>query len=239
MKGKAETSRSSPRVLTVQMLFTVLAWTVLLSLLSWLLVAVGWYLLALLWRRVLLIPRSVALTVRALGLVLLWALIIFIGQLGWTKFNFARYFKRNRRKLELLENGAPLPSWAEIRLAPPRPPITTGSEDLPVLSKYRRKTSPTPSKCSPAQLLSSAALPSLHGGLIGVISVLRLGINGPEVPHFMRQVAACSLASLLSMFGHDRLERRLASHFHLNTGAFFWLTFTTSMATWWCGEARL
>lgn len=218
MGRRAETSKSTHRTLTAQILFTVLAWTILLSLVSWLFVAVGWYLLALLWRRELLIPQGAASTVRALGLVLLWGLIIFIGQLLWAKFNFARYFKRNRRRLDPLAKSAALPSWAEMTLVPPCPPMTASTEDLPALSRRRRQLLPVPGRGSPFQLLSAATMLSLHGDLTGAMSALRLVISDPGTPHLVRQVAACRLAGLLNSFGNDRLARRLASHFNLTAG---------------------
>jgi len=218
MERRAETSRSTLRTLTVRILFTVLAWAVLLSLVSWLFVALGWYLLALLWRRELMIPQGVASTVQALGAVLLWALVIFTGQLLWAKFNFVRYFKRNRRRLEPLRKSAPLPSWGEMTLVPPCPPVTAGTGDLSALSRRRRRLLPVPGRGSPFQLLSAATTLSLHGDLTGAMSALRLVISDPRTPHLVRQVAACRLAWLLNSFGHDRLARRLASHFNLTAG---------------------
>lgn len=199
-----------------QLVFTVVGWAVLSIFVGWVLTAVGWYLLAVLWRRELFVPSSVASTAYSVALVLLWAAIIFLLQSAWAKFNFARYFQRNRRRVDPLADHVPPPlSWAEITVSPSHSGANAEATTASKPGIDVRWIAITPANSSPTRLLSEAASLSMRGDYVRAMSLLRLVIGHPEAPFFARQVAACRLSRLLSITGHNRLAQRLAIHFCL------------------------
>lgn len=115
-------------------ILTSLIWTVLMLLVGWVLAAIGWYFLALLWRRELFVPYNVKVTAIAAVIITLWGVVTFLLSFIWAKFNYHRYYRKNRRQLEVPMFQAPRISWAAATLAPSPPTLTVTdrSQTIPI-----------------------------------------------------------------------------------------------------------
>jgi mannose/fructose/N-acetylgalactosamine-specific phosphotransferase system component IIC len=78
-------------------------------------IAIGWFLISLLWKKELLIPQSVRYTIYTILKILFCAIAIFITMVLWAKYNYKKYYSKNKRMLNKIntDNSTTKLSWKE------------------------------------------------------------------------------------------------------------------------------
>lgn len=92
---------------------TLVAWTILLFTILWALSAVGWYLLAKLWLKEFFVPSAVHLTATIFFIAIIWAGFLLLSAFLWSRYNYYRYFKNNKRQLSPPDLKAQKLTWQE------------------------------------------------------------------------------------------------------------------------------
>ena len=92
---------------------TFIAWAFFISLVGWVWVALGWWLLGKLWWHELVVPRSVLSTVQAMLLITVWSSMVLGFFIFWARYNYKRYFIKDKRQYRPLETQSPALNWQE------------------------------------------------------------------------------------------------------------------------------
>jgi len=105
-----------PLIFIRNLILTFAAWTIILHLINNVIIAIGWFLISLLWKKEFLIPQSMRYTVYTIFKILIYAIAIFLTMILWAKYNYKRYYSKNKRKLENLnsDNSITNLSWKEV-----------------------------------------------------------------------------------------------------------------------------
>ena len=93
---------------------TLGAWSVLSAAALWIFGAVGWFFVATFWVKELFIPSSVLMTVFMIALIFLWAVLLMVITFLWSRYNYCRYYRHNKRKLLPLKISVSLFDWQEM-----------------------------------------------------------------------------------------------------------------------------
>ncbi|MEF3244524.1 MAG: hypothetical protein K6343_00860 [Caldisericaceae bacterium] len=100
----------------VLIIFTLGVWSWIIVAFVWVLGALGWFLLSYIWEKNLFIPQAARSTAFAFLLILVWAFIIFIIMLAWSKYHYQRFYKKNRRKLKIPVGNSQTLAWKELSI---------------------------------------------------------------------------------------------------------------------------
>ena len=173
---------------------TAAAWAALATAAAWVAAAVGWVLLARLWRQELFVPRAAWATASTLALVAGWALLVFLGFRWWARYNYRRYYLRNKRRLEPMPLSAPRPGWAEAVL-------TAGGAVLKRSRSALFRSKKDPRDLPAVRLLSEAAVLIREHDARSAAGLLRLVISDPGVSPAVRRSAVRLLGACVARLG--------------------------------------
>ncbi|WP_156802693.1 hypothetical protein [Coprothermobacter platensis] len=102
----------------VGIFLTSIAWTIILSIVTWAIAALGWFAIGVIWKRQLFLPQNIKDTAIALILLGLWLLVIFTFFALWKRYNYNKYYLHNKRSVEpLIDTPEPL-KWKELNIDP-------------------------------------------------------------------------------------------------------------------------
>ncbi|NHM28085.1 hypothetical protein G7K71_14070 [Desulfofundulus sp. TPOSR] len=186
----------------VVLALTAVVWTALITAAAWVVAAAGWVLLARLWRQELFVPDAAQVTASTLALVMVWALAVFLGFRLWARYNYRRYYLRNRRRLEPVPVSAPRPGWAEVVVAAGGAVV---KRSRAALLRARRGPSGLPA----TRLLSEAAVLVREGDRRAAAGLLRLAVSNSAADVAVRESAMRLLAA--SIVGLGQAGREAAS----------------------------
>ena len=89
-------------------------WAALAVSILWIFGAVGWFLTATFWFKELFVPESIYSTAVTIFNAFVWAVLLIIFALLWSRYNYFRYYRNNKRKLLPLKYDCCLFDWKDI-----------------------------------------------------------------------------------------------------------------------------
>lgn len=104
---------TAKKILNRKIISTSIAWALFISMVGWVWVALGWWLLGKLWWHELVVPNSVLSTVQVMLLLIIWTTMVFCFFIFWARYNYKRYFIKDKRQYRPLETQSPTLNWQE------------------------------------------------------------------------------------------------------------------------------
>ncbi|MDK2824748.1 MAG: hypothetical protein PWQ67_2568 [Clostridia bacterium] len=184
----------------IGLLLITLGWIILIAMFGWVFHAVGWWLLVTLWRKELLIPNNVIATTYMIFTIILLAVVFYLFFLWWTKHDYSKYVKRNRRLKTPLNQNAPYLTNDELLLI-----IQEESSDqyIPGFKQICKDYifNKDFEKSDPLKLLSRAKIYNEKKAFKKAASLLRLLISHPQLQPVVKKAALKELDIALQNLG--------------------------------------
>lgn len=187
---------------TLAIALTSLAWTILIALSGWVIIATGWWLLFTLWHKQLALPNNIRETVRVLAEIILWGLALFGGFLLWANFNRKKYFLNNKRRLEEMPLEAKeLPGPEALIMVKDRNSDSGFDFQGSYIAWETNRSRIKKLTSNPVQMLSDVKVLNKEHSFKDAASLARLVIINPETNTALRFFANRELAYALSHLG--------------------------------------
>lgn len=98
------------------LLLTLGIWLWIIHAFLWVVGAFGWSLIVYMWRKNFFVPQAAYFTTLTLLIILFWAIFIWLLMLIWVRYNYYKYYKRNRRTLALPKFNVKDLTWNYLHL---------------------------------------------------------------------------------------------------------------------------